>query len=114
MHEMSLMQSVLDTVRADACERGMSRVIKVSLVIGEMSMALPDSLRFAFDVLTEDELFRGSALEIEQRPLILHCRKCEAQSKASNHYLFTCASCGSGEVDIIGGRELYIDSYEGE
>jgi len=51
MHELTLMQSVLQTVEQDAAQHGINRINKVKLVIGQLTMALPDSLIFAFEAL---------------------------------------------------------------
>ncbi len=44
MHELSLMQNVLQTVELSAEQHHICRINKVKLVIGQLTMALPDSL----------------------------------------------------------------------
>ena len=58
MHELSLMTSVVETIRESAEINNICRVKKIKLVIGRLSQALPDSLRFAFSVLCNDDMLR--------------------------------------------------------
>lgn len=114
MHEVSLMDGVLNSIRESAEANSITKVSKLKLVVGKLSMALPDSLRFAFEVLGKDEMFRGAVLEIEETPILIHCGSCGVESAVQEEYRFICADCGSSSVEIIRGRELYIDYYEGD
>lgn len=115
MHELSLMEGVLDTVRSSASENGIIRVNYVKLVIGKLSMALPDSLNFAFQALKQqDKLFEDAVLEIEEKEIIGRCGECREEFEIDNHYWFICPQCKGRNVEIIGGRELFIDYFEGD
>lgn len=115
MHELSLMQSVMDIVKESAAQNSIQQVGKVKLVVGRFSMAMPDSLQFAFEVISATEpLFQGAVLEIENRPIICRCQQCGLEIEIADEYRFVCSGCGSGKVDIIQGQELYLDYYEGE
>lgn len=114
MHELSIMESVMDTVRKSADELNIHHIEKIKLVIGKMTMALPESLQFAFQALARDELFSGAVLEIEERNIRCRCSGCQNEFAIESAYRFVCPGCGSREVGMIQGNELYIDSYEGD
>jgi hydrogenase nickel incorporation protein HypA/HybF len=116
MHELSIMQSVIDTVSDSARINGITRVNKVKLVIGKLTMALPASLQFAFEAFTHNEMFNGAVLEIEEREISCECRRClnRFQIDEDETCCFICPSCGNDQVEITGGRELYIDYFEGD
>jgi len=115
MHELSLMQGVMDIVKESAAQNGILKVNKVKLVVGKFSMALPDSLHFAFEALSGVEpLFKGAVLEIEAKEILCQCQQCRQINQLEDSYHFVCSSCGSTKVDIIQGRELYLDYYEGD
>lgn len=114
MHELSLMEGVLDIVRDSAAKSNIGKINKIKLVIGKLSMALPDSLQFAFQALGQEELFREAVLDIEERNVRCQCRNCQEQFEVEDRYGFRCLLCGSSDVDIVSGRELYVDYYEGE
>lgn len=115
MHELSLMQSVMDIVKNSAIQNNINRVNKVKLVVGKFSMALPDSLHFAFEAITGvEELFKDAVLEIEIKDILCHCQQCQQTIQIEDEYHFICSICGSNKVEIIQGRELYLDYYEGD
>ncbi len=115
MHELALMDSVMDIVRNSAVENHIERISKVKLVIGRLSMALPDSMRFAFEAICGvEELFQGAVLEIEEKEVMLACRQCQKLLYQKEQYIFSCSDCGSNQVDVVQGRELYLDYFEGE
>lgn len=113
MHEFSLIQSVLNMVEEKAKDFGLVRVTKVKLVVGKMTMAMPDALQFAFRALGQGTLAEGAELEIEEREVRLHCPTCELEFCPDLPRL-TCPRCGHPTPKIVQGRELYLDYFEGE
>ena len=76
MHELGIMTGVMEAVEKSAVQAGATKVLKVTLSIGEMTEAIEDSLRFAFEVLTERTMSEGAELEINMvapRSLCLDC-----------------------------------------
>ena len=117
MHEVGMMENVLRMVKTSARDRGISSVRRIKLVVGELSMVDPDSLRFAFEALSEHELFQEhfnlAVLEIEEQALECQCNSCGHRFPGLD-FRFTCPFCRAGQVKIVSGRELYVDYYEGE
>ena len=54
MHELGIMSGVMDSVQQAANEAGAQRVLKISLSVGEMTEAIEDALRFAFEALRDE------------------------------------------------------------
>ena len=114
VHELSIMESVMNIVRENAVQSNIGKVNKLKLVIGKLSSVLPDSLQFCFQVLNQEEFFRDAVLEIEEREIAIKCAKCEQHFTLEDAYCFLCPGCGAIEVEIVSGREMYLDYYEGE
>jgi hydrogenase nickel incorporation protein HypA/HybF len=114
MHEFSLMASIMDTIKETAVQNNIARVTKVKLVIGKLSMVLPDSMQFAFEALGKDDMFTGAVLEFEERNISCQCSTCQHLFEVDRSYRFSCPQCGCTEVEVITGRELYIDYFEGD
>ncbi len=112
MHELALMEGVVRALERTAEEKGLKRITKVKLVVGKFTAALPDCLRFCFSLLTEDSLLEGAELEIEETEVIGKCRVCGGEFEVAQS--FRCPTCRSQQVDIVRGRELYVDYIEGE
>lgn len=113
MHEFSLIQGVVDLLRKSAVENDIKQISKVMLVVGEMTMAVPDALQFAFEAFKDEELFRDAVLEIRKEPVRGECKDCQHQFDIKD-FVFLCPSCSSPNVRIAAGRNLYIDYYEGD
>ena len=61
MHELAITQAIIASC-LEKCEG--ARVIRVVIEIGAESAVLPDAVRFAFGLCTEDTLLAGAELEI--------------------------------------------------
>jgi hydrogenase nickel incorporation protein HypA/HybF len=61
MHELALMDDLVHTVMQ---ELGDTRVHRVRLILGRESCALPDALRFCFDICVDGTPLEGAALDI--------------------------------------------------
>ncbi len=115
VHELSIMEGVLKMVRDSASQSNIRKVYKINLVIGKLTMVLPDSMQFCFQALSsQDQLLQGAVLEIEERDIIIQCARCKQESILNDGFTFICPGCGASEVEIINGRELYLDYYEGD
>lgn len=64
-HELYLVQSLIQMVQHSAREKGIGRVTRIKLSVGERAAALPSALEFAFRVLREESLLSEAELEIE-------------------------------------------------
>ncbi|MHB8946637.1 MAG: hydrogenase maturation nickel metallochaperone HypA/HybF [Bacillota bacterium] len=122
MHELSLAQEVLSTINDSARDNGIRRVTRVRLVIGTMSGVLPEALRFSFDAVREvvpawtPGLFAATRLDILEKEATAKCRRCgEAFPVGDLSDLPSpCPVCGSTDLSLDGGLELFIDLFEGD
>ena len=106
MHELSITQSVVDTV----VERVECKVTGVRLEIGRISGILPDAVRFCFDLVCAGTPLEGAWLEIVEPEAKARCRVC-AEEFAPASAVVLCP-CGSADVDVLAGRELRITAVE--
>jgi hydrogenase nickel incorporation protein HypA/HybF len=107
MHEMAVMQGVVDQVT----ERlGDTTVTEVHLTVGKLSGVVPDSLRFCFDLACAGTSMEGADLEIDEPAGLAECRSCALQFPL-DHPILLCP-CGSADVHVISGEELLIHSVK--
>lgn len=107
MHELAIMQSVVEIVAEEA---GDARVNRITLEVGRLSAIMPDALRFCFSVCVQGTAMEGAELEIVELPGRGRCRACgEVQEMTA---LFGICACGSGDLDCIEGGELRIKQME--
>ncbi|TWP54233.1 hydrogenase maturation nickel metallochaperone HypA [Lentzea tibetensis] len=107
MHELSIMSSVVDTVRERVPD---ATVTCVRMEIGKLSGVLVDSVLFCFDVVVAGTNLEGASLDISSPPGRARCRAC-GSSFDLDDLIFLC-SCGSADVQVLSGRELRITSVE--
>jgi len=113
MHELGITESIIKIALEKACEAQANKIIQVNLVIGEMSGFVPDCIQFYFDSLSKETIAQGAVLHFESVPVELRCRDCSIIFK-SRDTLWSCPGCQGQSVEILKGRELYIESMEVE
>ena len=115
MHELSLVEAILESLIPMCSEYGVEgKVKKVRLRIGRMRQVIPDVMCFAYGVATEDTVLRGSVLELSLVPLRLSCPTCGAEWQGDDPIAFLCPKCGEKNVKTHSGMELEIESIEVE
>ena len=73
---MSLIAEMMNMVRESAAHNNITRISRIKLVVGKLTMAMPHSLRFAFHTMARDGLFQGAELLIEEREVAYQCCQC--------------------------------------
>ena len=113
MHEVSIVEGLIDIIKETAKQNNLSNVSMVSLRIGAMRQIVPDALQFAFEIVGKGTVAEGAEIRIREIATRGRCRACDKEFPVED-YCFICESCGSGDVEVIEGKELYIDTLEGE
>ncbi|GFP78180.1 hydrogenase maturation nickel metallochaperone HypA [Clostridium fungisolvens] len=113
MHEVSIIQEVINITQNTAAENNMKRVDKITLKIGELSGAMIDSLVFAFNIIRQGTLVETSELEFIKVEAKAKCDNCDIIFKI-DHFNRLCPTCNEFSNNVISGYELYIETIEGE
>ena len=91
----------------------LSKVTKVNISFGQMIQIVPDIFDFAFRETVRDTIAMDSVVDIEILPVIMRCKSCKEEFNI-NENTFSCNRCGSADLDIVQGKELFVKSIEGE
>ncbi|MFC1949380.1 hydrogenase maturation nickel metallochaperone HypA [Chloroflexota bacterium] len=113
MHEFSITQSILNIALEKAEEAKASRVTNINLVVGELSGVVDDCVEFYFDFMSKDTIAAGASLSFSHPPVQLRCQNCSTVFSPDG-VVWTCPGCQQRGIEIISGRELYIESLEVE
>lgn len=112
MHELGIVFHIADVIEAVGTERGLTRVSKVTLSLGEVSGVidsyLDDCWRWTAD---RSDLLRGSELEIERIPAVTLCRTCDHEYETVR-FGRTCPRCGGDDTYLVTGDEIEIKQIE--
>jgi len=104
MHEMSLVQSILDIIKEYAEEKNFNKVLSITLSFGKASTVVPAALTFAFEVLSEDTIAQGAELKFDIKPVVIYCMTC-SRDITVNSYEAVCPLCNGHEILLSGGTE---------
>jgi hydrogenase nickel incorporation protein HypA/HybF len=107
MHELSVTQSVVETITE---RTGGEPVSVVHLQIGKLSGVVPDSVRFCFELIVADTPLQDARLEIDEPVGRAHCDSCGLDFELE--VLLPLCPCGSANVRVLAGEELTIRSVE--
>jgi hydrogenase nickel incorporation protein HypA/HybF len=113
VHEFSIAQTIVQAVLAELKKVQPARLVRARIVAGNLHQLVSANLTLAYKVLTKDTPAAGSRLSIRRVPITAECRQCHWRGEIRNA-LFACGRCQSGDIEITGGRELYLDSIEVE
>ena len=113
MHEMAITQSMFDLVLQHAEKAGAERVEKISLVIGEMTGVVGECVRFYLDFLSKGTIVEGATLSVQTVPPRTRCKDC-GETFELRELDWTCPRCHGSSLDIIAGKELFVESIEVE
>lgn len=108
MHELSIASAIV-AIAADHA-RG-RRVTRVDVRIGALRQVSPGALAFAFQLTTEDTELEGAELVVEHVAARVACSACGVESETTN-FPFRCACCGSVDLEVTAGDELFVDALE--
>lgn len=113
MHEMSLMESVLDIVEDEARKAGAGRVTLVRLDIGDLSHVDPDALRFCFEAVVSGTIAEDATLEIKRIRGAGWCLDC-SETVALAERFGACPKCGNHRVQMTSGDDMRVAELEVE
>ncbi len=115
MHEMSLVQGLLQQLHDLAGQHNTSRVLKVTMVIGPLSGVVVDSFKFGFDILTkQDALVKDAELEIVIPEVAYRCSNCQNLQKTAGERPPQCPACGDTLLIAEEGNDLILQQVEME
>jgi hydrogenase nickel incorporation protein HypA/HybF len=107
MHELRLALEIAGIARGRAEGRPVKRVV---VEIGKLALVVPESLRFAWVVVSEDMGLAGAELEVVEVAGRARCNVC-GDEIAIESFLERCP-CGSLDLACLSGEELRVVEME--
>ena len=107
MHELSIVQNIVETTCTIAEERGIGHVSYVTLLIGDATGIEAKYVRMYYPEVVEGTALEGSEVRIEEVAEEAFCKGCGnlfAPSKTGRR----CPECGKSSYDLLSGNELTI------
>jgi hydrogenase nickel incorporation protein HypA/HybF len=111
VHELPITQNILQIALRHAGDA--EKIIRVNLVIGDLSSVIGDSVQFYWDMISKGTIAEGSTLNFKRIKASFRCEECENEYEPIGHE-FNCTHCGSNQVVLVAGREFQLESIEVE
>ncbi|MFC1907783.1 hydrogenase maturation nickel metallochaperone HypA [Chloroflexota bacterium] len=113
MHELAITQSMFDLVLEQAEKAKAKKVEKINLVIGEMTGVIDECIQFYFNFLSQDTIAEGATLGFTMVSTRARCQGCDKLFELKE-FDWTCPYCQGNNLEIIAGKELFVESIEVE
>jgi len=113
MHELAITQDMFDLIMEQASKAKAKKIGKINLVIGGMTGVVEDCMQFYFDFISKDTIAEGASISFTLIPPEARCRNCNKSFKLKE-FDWACPYCQSSAMEIIAGKELFVESIEVE
>jgi hydrogenase nickel incorporation protein HypA/HybF len=113
MHEIRIAEDLSVIVLEAAKQEKLSKVTRVNISFGQLVQIVPAIFEFAFRECVRESVAQDAELSLEIVPVKMKCTVCRTDFQLKKN-LFVCSGCGSTDLEIIQGKELFIKSIEGE
>lgn len=113
MHELGITENIVSIALEKANEVQASKIVSITLVIGELSGVVPDCIQFYFGPVSKATIAREAVLHFRSAPAELRCRDCYTAFPPEDT-MWSCPQCRGQRLEILRGRELYVESLEVE
>lgn len=111
MHEMSIVEALLDVVRDELRPYPGARVHAVRVRVGQLRQVEPTTLEFCYKAATTDTPLAGSRLEIQPVRAAARCELCSLQFDVEENW-FECPRCHSTNTRLLAGDEIELTSLD--
>ncbi len=107
MHEVGLMQNILDRAVKRAQQEGAHQIDGLHVRLGADSGVVPDSLEFAFEVVKKGTIAQSARLQTELIPLVCYCANCNLEFEPTD-LLYECPECHQSNCEVKQGQEFEL------
>jgi hydrogenase nickel incorporation protein HypA/HybF len=108
VHELGLCTSIVDAIEVRAAERPVARV---RVRVGRLNHVHPDAFEQSFMVAAMGTVAENAAAELILLPVVARCSQCDNSWEGEDMPL-AWPSCGSVNLELLGGDELLLESIE--
>lgn len=113
MHELPITEEILNISLRHAQRNGAKRILRIYLVIGELSDLIDEWVQRYFEHLAKETIAKEAKLVIERVPITVMCESCDKPFVVDKKEMdFNCPDCGEKGTELVSGREFTVKSIE--
>ena len=113
MHELSIVNSLIDLCEQNAKIHNAKKITKVYVKIGKLSGIEPHFFHITFDTFKQNSICENAELIMNIEGLKIACFECGSISELDINE-FVCPKCKSIEIKTIEGEDMMLQSLEME
>lgn len=107
MHELSLAQNIIDTVREHVGNDRLAKVTEVVMEVGTASGVVGESLQFAYEAIVQDTPLASSTMTMVSVPFTVRCHACGTETESPAGFM-VCPHCDSMDVSVVKGADMIL------
>jgi hydrogenase nickel incorporation protein HypA/HybF len=113
VHELPITEDILKITLAHAEKNGAKKVVRIYLVIGDLTDLIDEWVQRYFEYLAKGTIAAEAKLVIERVPITILCGACDKPFEVKKKDLdFNCPVCGQKGTELLKGREFTVKSIE--
>ncbi len=113
MHELSVTKSILDICLSESGKNGLKKINEINIKLGKFSTFVPECIISYFKIISKGTIAENARLNFNIVKLKVRCPACN-QTSEIDEPVFNCPRCGQPGLEILEGREFFIESIGGE
>ncbi|EMH6586021.1 hydrogenase maturation nickel metallochaperone HypA [Campylobacter fetus] len=113
MHELAIVQDLFNLCETNAMKNNAQKIMKVEIQVGRLSGVEPHYLESAFDAFKVNTICSSAKLIINTQDVVVRCLECGFESILLDNN-FVCSKCGSNNLEVISGEDMYLMRLEME
>ncbi|MDR2036237.1 MAG: hydrogenase maturation nickel metallochaperone HypA [Coriobacteriales bacterium] len=112
MHELGIMETVLDTALEFAKDNNATEIKEIHLLTGIIFGIHQEYAELFFRMVSKDTIAQNAKIVFESVPACFICTECKGKTEypAFSEKEFYCKHCGSKKVTMVSGREFRIQN----
>lgn len=108
MHELSIIIDLIGLCEENAKKNKAEQVDEIIIKIGKLSGVEAHYLQSAFEFYhVTSDICKNAKLTINIQPVIVFCNDCNQNSELKDNN-FKCQKCGSRNLKVIDGEDMYL------
>lgn len=113
MHELAIVQDLFKLCETNALKNNAKKILKVEVSIGKLSGVEPHYLESAFDAFKIGTICSDAKLIMDIQNIVVKCSSCDFEGILLENN-FTCPKCGSNDLEVTAGEDMYLMRLEME
>ena len=107
MHEMSIVQSLVELCEKNLNENGGGEIKEIVVKVGRLSGVEAHYLQSCYEIFRQGTVCENATLTMQIQDVIVQCGECGYNGVLEQNH-FICPKCQSMDLKVTDGEDLYL------